>query len=85
MIVAFGYQHGIPHFRDAKTFDVRKLTHDTNSAEFKAAQKEILEYGRKNPQQNICIGCEKGKHRSVVLARSAASALRTSLHLRDHE
>lgn len=82
MIVAFGYQHGIPTFA-TKLFDVRELTHDTNSGEFKNKQKEIIEYGRAHPCENLAIGCHRGKHRSVVLARAAASALRTSLHLRD--
>lgn len=82
MITAFGYQHGAPQRVD-KTFDVRELTHATSSPEFLDKQREIIEYGREHPQDSIAIGCEKGKHRSVALARKAASALRVSLYLRD--
>lgn len=83
MIISFGYKNGPPPARIDKVFDVRDLTHDTDSDEFKAKQAEIIAAGKKNPAQNIAVGCSQGKHRSVVLASRAASALRTSLYLRD--
>lgn len=82
MILAFGYAQGEPARAD-KTFDVRDLTHDTNSDEFKAREREITDYGRTHPSENIAIGCKAGKHRSVVLARRAATTLRTSFMQRD--
>lgn len=83
MITAFGYSQGAAPKRVDKVFDVRELTHDTNSDAFKDKQREIIEYGRAHPGDSIAIGCEKGEHRSVVLATRAASALRQSLYLRD--
>lgn len=83
MITAFGYQRGDAPKRADKVFDVRSLTHDTNSGEFLDKQREIIEYGRAHPQESIAIGCEQGAHRSVVLAGKVASALRVSLYLRD--
>lgn len=83
MITSFGYKHGPAPKRADKVFDVRDLTHDTNSPEFKDKQREIVEYGRAHGGESIAVGCEKGQHRSVVLASKAASALRQSLYLRD--
>jgi RNase adaptor protein for sRNA GlmZ degradation len=81
VIIAFGYEHGIP--RADKVFDVRELTHNTSDPEFLAKQQEITEYGREHARETIAIGCKQGKHRSVELARRVASALRQSLYLRD--
>lgn len=82
MIISYGHKHGIPQKVD-KDFDVRDLSHDITDATFLQRYREIVDYGRKNPGHTIGIGCEKGQHRSVVLANKAATALRTSVYHRD--
>lgn len=82
MVISFGHVKGIPK-RVAKTFDVRDLTHDTLSQDFLNEFQRIVDYGRNHPGEVLSIGCEKGKHRSVVLANKVATALRTSVYHRD--
>lgn len=82
MIISYGAKHGVPPRVD-KIFDVRTLSHDTTSPAFLDQYRTIVEYGRSCPGATIAIGCEQGKHRSVVLANKAATALRTSVHHRD--
>lgn len=81
MILSYGHKFGRP--ASDKDFDVRTLTHDTTSDVFKSKLLEIVAYGRFRPQDRIAIGCEKGQHRSVVLAHEAAKLLRTSVLHRD--
>lgn len=83
MIVSFGHQFGVPSLHIDRVFDVRALTHDVDSPEFKAREQEIADYGRAHPTENVAVGCEKGKHRSVVLANRVATTLRTSVYHRD--
>jgi RNase adaptor protein for sRNA GlmZ degradation len=82
MVISFGYRHGVPQRAD-HVFDVRTLTHDVNAPAFLDTFRNIVEYGRQHPNQTLAIGCEQGKHRSVVLANKVATALRTSVYLRD--
>jgi len=80
MILSFGYKNGsgrIPH--DATVFDVRSLTHTEKDPTFIAKAEEIATYGQLHPGQAIAIGCEKGKHRSKVLADKVAQVLRRSV------
>lgn len=83
MIVSFGHRYGVPKHRINKVFDVRELTHDEHAPAFLDKFQEIIEWGRAHKGDNIAIGCDKGQHRSVVLANKVASALRTSVYLRD--
>lgn len=82
MVMSFGQSHGAPT-RATKTFDVTNLTHNTRSPEFLAKFQEIVDYGRSNPGAVIAIGCQQGKHRSVVLANKVSAALRTGVYHRD--
>lgn len=84
MIQSFGYKHG-PIVRAHKTFDVRTLTHDTNSPEFAAKRAEIQDYVTSHPGETVAIGCEKGLHRSRVLANQVATAARTSVLHRERK
>lgn len=83
VVVSFGYHYGAPTHRIDKVFDVRDLSHDVASKPFLDRFDEIVTYGRAHPGETIAIGCDKGQHRSVVLANKVASALRTSVYLRD--
>lgn len=82
MILSFGYKQGEPR-RAQKVFDVRDLSHDSSSPEFLQKYQEIVDYGRAHPGEHVAIGCDKGSHRSVVLANKVATALRTSVYHRD--
>ena len=83
MILSFGYgdKKGLP--RADKVFDVRDLSHDTNSPAFDAHTQEILDYAKKHPTQLIAVGCEKGAHRSRTIVDRVATKLRTSKFHRD--
>lgn len=83
MVISFGHKHTNRTLPSGKVFDVRELTHSHKSPDFANKAQEIIEYGRQNPNEHICIGCEYGKHRSVVLANEVGSALRTSVYHRD--
>jgi RNase adaptor protein for sRNA GlmZ degradation len=82
MIISFGFQHGAPQRVD-HTVDLRAMSHDLDSDQFKQQFRDIVELGRKNPQARIAIGCEHGKHRSVAMANKVATALRVSVYHRD--
>lgn len=82
MIVSFGHDHGAPSTA-SQVFDLRGLSHDTNSPAFLQSFRDIVEYGRANPHGTIAIGCEQGKHRSVVMANKVATALRVGVYHRD--
>lgn len=82
MIVSFGYKKGIPG-KVEKIFDVRDLTHDESSEEFRRKEDEITQYLAAHPNSNIAIGCEKGRHRSRALANHIATKLRTTVYHRD--
>jgi RNase adaptor protein for sRNA GlmZ degradation len=82
MILSFGFSHGLPG-RAARVFDVRDLSHDTNSDAFRQRCAEMVDWGTAHPGQDFAIGCEKGKHRSVVAANSVATTLKTSVMHRD--
>lgn len=82
MVISFGYKHGAPS-NVAAIHDIRDLSHDTTGDAFKQRTAQIVEDGKKQPGQSIAIGCEDGKHRSVVMASRVASALRTGLYHRD--
>lgn len=84
MIMSFGKKNGLPT-RAQKVFDVSDLSHDTGSPEFLSKFQEIVDYGRQHPSESIAIGCEKGKHRSVVLANKVATALRVGVFHRDKQ
>jgi len=82
MIIGFGFNHGAPKAAD-HIFDVRQLTHASDSPEFASKKQEIIDYCRLHPAETVAIGCRQGKHRAPMLARHVASAMRTSLYLRD--
>jgi len=81
MVISFGFENRPPHLRPMKIFDVRDLSHDTKSPEFQAKQQEISDWVNEHPYEHCAIGCKKGQHRSVVLARNVAKATRQT-HIR---
>ena len=78
MLISFGFDKGAPPRNAAKVFDVRDLSHDTNSPWFKARQQEIADYAKQHPLQTVAVGCDKGEHRSKVMVDRVAGLLHAS-------
>lgn len=83
MITSFGYTTTGPPSRVDKVFDVRSLTHKESDPAFKGAILDIVKYGQEHPGASIAVGCEKGLHRSKVIAHAVASRLRQSVFHRE--
>jgi RNase adaptor protein for sRNA GlmZ degradation len=82
MVISFGFDKGEPR-RTPKIFDVRDLSHDTTAPDFQARIAEIIQYAQAHPGEDIAVGCDKGSHRSRVIANAVATKLRTSVFHRD--
>lgn len=82
MLISFGFNKGLPP-KANKIFDVRDLSHDTNSPWFKARTQEVADYVTQHPLQTVAVGCDMGEHRSRVLVDRVATQLRTSKYHRN--
>lgn len=82
VITSFGYAYGDPPAAD-QVFDERDLTHKVNSLAFNTELSRITDYAQRHPDARIAIGCERGQHRSVTLARLAAMHTGHTLAHRD--
>lgn len=83
MIFSFGYDGAGPPPGVSKVFDVRELTHNEHDPAFKDAITQMIEYVQAHPKESVAIGCQKGQHRSRVIAHQAAMRLRTSVFHRE--
>lgn len=80
-VISFGYKQRALTPQADQIVDVRKLSHDLNLPEVD----DLIEGIAKDYKvgQNIAIGCEQGKHRSVELAKRLGERLKLRVQHRD--
>ena len=71
-MASFGYANGAPPEADV-VIDVRSLSHDLGRREAHAIRQQVSEALKAG--KTVAIGCEKGQHRSVVIANDCAKPL----------
>lgn len=80
-IVSFGFSRRSLKPQADKVVDVRELTHNLDAPEASKLIEDVC--SKYEAGQTIAIGCEKGKHRSVVLADRIAKQLGLRVYHRD--
>ena len=80
-ILSFGYDRRSQPPQADRVVDVRSMGHNMSDPQVDTlVQNIVTDY---KPGQTLAIGCERGRHRSVEIAKRIAAKLRLRLQHRD--